>query len=534
MSMRTETLQLVISGDGKLLGAALGRSERQVKTFAGRMGGMFTGVGKKFAGAVGKLSPLALIGGTGGILMAARDIINYQDAISSLGISAGLSTERMMALEKQIQSAAYTTGQSRDKLLAAVTEVYDKTSDIDYAVAAFEHVGKASTAMSADITQTARVLGAFKMGMNVTNEEAQELFDTMARMGSMGTFGFAQQAANAEKLFTTSATMLGITKDNFAEYSAFLQTIKPMFGSGEQTASAVERIATQLSTDPRKRRAIGFNLFDADGNVKDFKKLIERISSMSERHRRRLFGNYSRAFMPFTTAQGREAFDNFIKQGTEAGFVSQAFSRKQQEARFQLNALSSAAKEFAGVALSPILADLTAKMNELTGNPAAMEEFRNNLVAIGEAVGAIGKGVSFVAKGLKGWSDFWGNEGSVRVKEQQVNKIDRATRNELMKKHGLTFRDRKDMDWKTWHNRTDALLDDYHMNYRSRPAAGALQSIMNQARLTSQMQRIAIQSPDVRNHINLNVQVTPDDRVISQSDDSNTSITTKCNRGVFR
>ena len=40
--------------------------------------------------------------------------------------------------------------------------------------------------------------------------------------------------------------------------------------------------------------------------------------------------------------------------------------------------------------------------------------------------------------------------------------------------------------------------------------------------------------PEVSNYINLNVQVTPDDRVISQSDDSNTSITTKYNRGVFR
>jgi hypothetical protein len=422
--MKTETLSLVISGDGARLGAELGKSERNVKTFSGRVGGMFTGVGKKITGAVGKLSPWAMVGGTAGIMMAARDLIDYQDTLSSLGITAGLTTEEMMSLDQKIHNLAYTTGQSREKLVAALRSM---TSDVDteFAVEAIENVGKASTAMSFDIEETAKAFVAFRRDMGATNEEAAALFNTMMTMN---------QSLPVDRL-ANAVSSLGITKDNLAQYNAFIHTVKNHVGGEDRAAAMIERVVTDARTKKSIQYKIGAELFDTDGKIKDFRLFIQRVSKMTEEQRQKRFGpQHSKVFTPFARGDGFKVFDDFIADAQEAGFVTDAFTRKQREAKFQLNTLTTAAKEFAGAGLSPILSDLTAKLRELTGNPAAMEKFRNNLTCVAETVGHIGKAVGWVAKGVQGYGDFWEYTGSNGALNAEWGKVPKEIRRELEKK----------------------------------------------------------------------------------------------------
>jgi hypothetical protein len=73
-SGRTENLKLVISGDGKLLGAELGNSEKRVRQYENRVTQTFSHMGSKIGSSIkGMVSgPLALLGGSAAILYAGK------------------------------------------------------------------------------------------------------------------------------------------------------------------------------------------------------------------------------------------------------------------------------------------------------------------------------------------------------------------------------------------------------------------------------------------------------------------------------
>lgn len=85
MSNRTETLKLIISGDGRLLGTELGKTESQVKQWGGRVGGVFSSIGKRISSSVKSIisNPLSIVGGTAGVMYAAKQgcILNYTNSI---------------------------------------------------------------------------------------------------------------------------------------------------------------------------------------------------------------------------------------------------------------------------------------------------------------------------------------------------------------------------------------------------------------------------------------------------------------------
>jgi len=513
MSMKGETLSINITGDGKRLAAELGRSEKSIKAFSGKVGGMLSGVRKGFNGAVGKMAanPLALIGGAAGVMMAARNLVDYQDSLSSLGITAGLSAEQMMSLGDRINKLSYTTGQSREQLAAALKSM---SSDVDteFATAAIESVGKAATAMSIDIGDAASAFVAFRRDMGATTEEAEKMFNSMVAMDS--NFDL--------KRLASSAQTLGLTKDNFADYNAFIQTIKPNFGGAEGAAKAVDNIAMALQTDKRFQRDLGPEIINTDGTIKDFRKLIEKMASMSAKQRKTRFGNYGKAFLPFDDANGFKVFDDYINKGKEANFVADAFSRKQKEGKFQMNMLSAAAKDFAGMALTPVLADLTAQMGALTSDPAALQSFQAGIQGIAGAFGALGKVVGVVGKALGAWGDMWEWLGDKYGKMV-------AGPDPMRKNHNPSGRSNVASG-----RRAPPTLQTATSQAGASTPAGSHRSNRTRLQYASRTApTVNVAPPDVKNAINLNIQVTEGGRVISQSDDKNTTLNANVNRGKF-
>jgi hypothetical protein len=531
--MRTETLSLVISGDGKMLGNELGRQERRVNTFAGKVGGMFAGMGKRIGGAVGRLAnPLALIGGTAGVMMAARDLIQYQDSISSLGISAGLSAGQMMELEKRIQSAAYATGQSRESLVSAVKEMAELTGDNDFAASALEDVGRAATAVSADITTTAQAFAAFRRDMGATNEQAAALFNTMAAMGNV----------RSMDRFARSAQVLGLTMDNFAGYNALIKTLAPTMGGVDNAANAVDQIATTLKTHKSGQlRHMFRDAIDSKGTITDYKKLLEAISGMTERTRKAVFSKAGASLVSFDVNKITADFNRYIEKAENAKHVTDGFARKQGEAKYQINALTTAAKEFAGVALSPVLADLTAHFNALISNPAKMREFNNNLTNMASALGDIAtivgplakvgailasgtaQGINITKEGMEGWKQDYANRKNTPkpATKRQLSREYYANKEDFFVKYDIN---KTELEQRAKRITSDPGVINMHIARMAQQEA---------ARRLGQPATAAVQPPEVKNNIVINQQITESGRVITEVNNPNTSITTNMRRGQF-
>lgn len=526
--MRTDGIKLVISGDGKGLTAELGRQEKGLKSFAGKAGTMLKGVGSKMRSGLGsmagKLSPLAMIGGTAGVMMAAKNLMDYQDSLSSLGIRARLSAEDMMKLDKRVHDLAYSTGQSREGLVGAIKDMTD-TVGYDYAAEAIEHVGKAATAMSIDVKDAAGAYTIFRRDMGATAEEASALFNTMAAMD--GDFALGKLA--------TSVSTLGLNKDNFGQYNALIQSIKGQMGGADAAARAIDSIALRIRSGRRVRRELarrgGGDLFDTEGNIKDFRKFMEFMSAQPADLRKRMFEQRdSRAFLGFDTEKGFEVFDAFVKSGREATFVSDAFARKQKEVKFQINALTAAGKEFAGAALSPILADITAKLTELTNNPDRMNKFRSDIMSVADALGAVAKTVMFVAKGLGLWGQFWEDMGTMYGSSGPVTvgKVDVGTKEEREIKHGLRDETGKKvkLDGATKKQRKEEMNNELHKRIQEAIADDIYKK-------TGKYPTISGQPIKVDNPVSLTVNITETGRVIAESDNPSSRPNVKVNRGAF-
>ena len=517
MTTRTETLKLIISGDGRLLGTELNKSEKQVTSWGGRLGGVFSGINNKIASSVKRIAtnPLTIVGGTAGFMYAGKMLIDYQSALSTIGINAGKTAAEILSLDQALNKTALDVGQDRDDLVSAMSDIIDKTGDYEFAAESMHNVGRASTAMSAEVMDSGRVLSALRLGMNATAEEAEEYFDIMARMGNIGSFTFAQQASQAERLFSSAALAVGIQKKNFAEYNAFMQTVKPMFGSADMAGTAIESIMNKLKTDGSKiQKKLGFRLFDEKGAIIDFERTIKAIAKLSPSQRSKMFGEYSKAFTIFDSEKGLTDFERYIETGRQAGFISEAFARKQQDAKVQLSTLTTIAKTFSGTALVPTLDSLTKGLRSITQDPEKIKQVADNIEILATAFGGLAKWL--VIKPAEGWAEILGvvtepfsDRGRQRT---QLSKQARAAFRALSKEDQELLRPM--ISNNNWNTST------YEVLRRWRPEALGLQ---NDSAL--------VQTPKIEQKITV---VAPEGTKVLSETRTPVNMKTQVNRGSFR
>lgn len=402
MGERTEHLNLIISGDGKLLGAELDKETRAIKRFGANAGNIFSGINQKFRSSLKNIAsnPLTIIGGTGAILYAGRQIMEYNDKLSTLRLNAQKTVEDQLKLDKTISSTALATGQTREKILETLSEIVDKTGDFDFAVASIESLSRASTGMGADLMDTGRLASGLKMNLNATAEEMTKIFDIFATSGNKGSFTFAEMATQSERLLS-AATMLNIKKDTFAEYAGFLQYAFLPFGTPEETSTAVKNIAITLQKERGKiRKLLKYDPYDKDGNVTNFSQTIADIVKMSKGDigvLSKIFGDSATAFgqlnKEFREAGNLNSFNALINAGQQGGFINYAFSEKANEMKFFVNAMAEIGKIFTNAAMNPVIKSLSEELQKITADPEKMEQFV-------EATRELGENLSYVLTSL--------------------------------------------------------------------------------------------------------------------------------------
>jgi hypothetical protein len=434
-----------------------------------------------------------------------------------------MSAGQLMELERRTTSLAYSTGQSRENLIAAAKEMAGLTGDNDFAAAALEDVGRAATTMGTDITATAQAFAAFRRDLGASNDQAAALFNTMAAMGNTQSMdGFAR-----------SARALGLTMDNFAGYSALVKAFSDDMGGVDNAAAAIDKIAIAIKGgDRRVKRAFG-GVIDDKGTITDYKKLLGTLSKMTDRERKRALGGIGKELVEFDAGKVTADFDKYIEKGKNAAFITENFAKKQQGAKFQMNMLSTAAKEFAGVALSPILADLTAQMNALTSNPEAMEKFRGNLQGVADTIGALGQVVGVASAALGAWGDMWEwlgyKFGEAEVKLANAGMSAKNAGASVKKKIGLEDADGNPKGVAKVFN--DGLSSAAQLKRLPNAVPEKLNALRSQ--LKNQETTVNVEPPEVKNNIVINQQITPDGRVITEVNDPNTAVKTNHNPGRF-
>ncbi|HEX2958025.1 MAG TPA: phage tail tape measure protein [Chitinispirillaceae bacterium] len=394
MANRTENLKLIISGDGRLLGAELGRSERQIRNWGGRVDSVFSGIGKKLI-SIAK-SPLAIAGGAAGILYAGKQIIDYNSKLTRLGIQAEISTEEILKLKEELGNVALATGQSRTDLLAGLEKIVEQTGDLKFARDIMQDLGIAATATGAGMEYLGALAVQLRDKLKMGKDEIKASLNLLTVQGKAGAFTLENMATMGERLFAAAGRfdMKGI-KD-LGNFGAMLQIARMGTGSSEQATTAIENMLADILDKQKEIKKAGFNIFAGEGQLKKFDEIVKGIITATKGNEIKLGNIFGRESIRGLTTLAKlyrdtGGFDLFEQlagaDAEKADQIMKDFLQYSTDLGFQLKQIGNLAWDFGEAAFGPALGTLSKSLNELLSDSGKMDAFRNEIRELGSEIG---------------------------------------------------------------------------------------------------------------------------------------------------
>ena len=395
---RTETLKLIISGDGRKLSNEIGKSERQIKSYGNSISSIFTGVNKHIYSSVKRMAtnPLAIVGGTAGLLYAGKQIVDYDSKLTRLGIQAEISAKEMFALREQISKVSLASGQSRLGILSGLDKIVEQTGDLAFARDVMNELAVASTATGAGMEYLGALAVQLKEKFKVGKAEIGTALNLLTVQGKAGAFTLENMATLGERLFAAAGRFDMNGLKDLGNFGALMQVSRMGTGSSEQATTAIENLLSDILNKQKQIRKAGFNIFGSDGELKHIDEIIKGILIATKGNEIKLgqiFGQESIRGLStlaklYRDTHGFELFDKLA--GADADHANQIlkdFAKYSQSAKYQIDQLGNIFGEFADAGLSPIISDLNVNLRKLTENPQEMEKFLTKIRGMGKDLG---------------------------------------------------------------------------------------------------------------------------------------------------
>lgn len=407
---RTETLRLILSGDGKLLSAELSKSENKIKTFSEHSRSMLRGMGRHFQ-SWGQdvrhsiLAPIAGIASAGAIFAATKRIIEFDAALSRLAIGGNATAETQMRLRKEIQETADRSYQSWNAVSEGINAIIVKTGDMDFARQSIKDIGVAATASGATMADMAAVAVGLRDKIGLTKDEILPAFNLITVQGKRGAFTLGDMAAQGERLFSAAQRFNVHGMQQLRVFGSLVQTARMGTGSSEQATTAVENTLADIIDKYKEIRQLAhFSVFkEGKDGAKELKPLEEVIKGIvigtkgDPTKLAKIFGRESIRAMNTIVADykkngGFALFDDIKTQDMgRANQLMEDFARYSKEAAPQLQLIANQMDKFSSRALTPAIREFTKAIQDMSANPERVER-------IARAAGDIAAGLSVIAK----------------------------------------------------------------------------------------------------------------------------------------
>jgi len=383
---------------------------RSMSRVAASTGRIFESAGNKYTGMLAGLATGATV----------NKIVNDERRLTRLGISAGISAEKVHELKKQILDVAQTPEIRVDpgEITSAIEAILEKTGDLKFAEDNLHNIGAAIQATGAGGAAIGEVMAEFqKMGI-VLKDDVLTALDILNVQGKDGAFTLANLAALGPRVMTAYSASGRTGLDAIRELGAALQVVRQGTGSAEMAATAFEAVLRTLA-DPKKikdlKRYSGIELFDAE-KLKKGEKVLRPINELIVEIIEKSKGDQTKLGMIFD-AEAIRAFNSVAGEFKRIGVVEsmKKFMDVQADGTTTLNDSARAANDVAGSLqniytaweqlgdeslLGPIqkLGDIT---NQI-GSENTQNIMKTLLIGGGVLAGGVAVGKVFRRKGGKG------------------------------------------------------------------------------------------------------------------------------------
>lgn len=370
-----------------------------VEAFASRAASAIQGVDKAFSG-LG--TAMGAIGVSLSVGAATKEIIELDNRLTRIGLTADASAEQVASLKQKVFEAASDSSIKIDttSINDALDVVMTKTGDLKYAEDNIRNIAIAIQATGEQGASIGSVFAEFqKFGYSA--EQITQLMDDMVKQGDQGAFTFGE-FAKAGSAVISAYSPIGTAPEDIKKANAAMQIIMKGTKSAEIAVTALGSAMSELSSPDKQQKlmAIGVRVRDESGKFRDFNDIMADLLKVSEK-----VGNTDFLGNIFgqTSMQAIRAYSNFYEDmypklmdlGDTAGAMENKSATMANTLAANLQQVQTAFVRFADAKLTEPLEKLTNLLNKLAEDPDA---FNRIFTGIAVGIGSIAavKGLSSV------------------------------------------------------------------------------------------------------------------------------------------
>ncbi len=357
-----------------------------VQKFASSAASAIQGIDKAFSGLGTAASAIGVSLSVGA---ATKEIIQLDNRLTRIGLTADASAEQVNALKQKVFEAASDSKIKIDttSINDALDVVMTKTGDLKYTEDNIRNIAIAIQATGEQGASIGSVFAEFQK-FGYTAEQISKLMDDMVKQGDQGAFTFGE-FAKAGSAVISAYSPIGTAPDDIKRANAAMQIIMMGTKSAEIAVTALGSAMAELSSPDKQQKlmAIGVRVRDESGAFRDFNDIMADLLKVSEK-----VGNtdFRGSIFGTTSMQAIRAYGNFYEDmypklmdlGDTTGAMEQKSATMADTLAANLQQVQTAFVRFADAKLTEPLEKLTDLLNKLAEDPDAF-----NRIFTGIAVG---------------------------------------------------------------------------------------------------------------------------------------------------
>lgn len=389
-----------------------------MQKFASTAASAVQGIDKAFSG-LG--TAMGAIGVSISVGAATKEIINLDNRLTRIGLTADASAEQVNQLKQKVFDAATDSKIKIDttSINDALDVVMTKTGDLKYSEDNIRNIAIAIQATGEQGSAIGSVFAEFQK-FGYTADQISALMDDMVKQGDQGAFTFGE-FAKAGSAVISAYSPIGTAPEDIKRANAAMQIIMMGTKNAEIAVTALGSAMSELSSPDKQAKlmAIGVRVRDESGKFRDFNDIMADLLKVSEKA-----GNtdFLGSIFGQTSMQAIRAYSNFYEDmypklmdlGDTTGAMESKSAKMANTLAANLQQVQTAFVRFADSNLTGLLSKFTNILNRLSEDPEAFNRiFKGIAVGIG-SIAAV-KGLASVMNILSGIANLKKGGGNINI-----------------------------------------------------------------------------------------------------------------------
>jgi len=351
-----------------------------------------------FSGTAAKLGAL----GVGLSLGAAtRDMIALDHQMTRMGVTAGISAQKVGKIKQEIYAAALAAKVSEKDVSEAFNVVIERVGDLEYAEENIKSIALTLAATGESASGVGDIFSSLA-NINLPVDETLRFLDAADAIGKVGAFSLGDFAKKAPAIVAAYG-QIGTSAGDLENAMKALQIMMKGIGTPDETVTALTRTINELNTKEDELLKIGIKV--RNGNkLRDLNDIMFDVSARIDKdgNAKRFFDIFSIESMKTVLAfnqYGKGMQAQFAQIGNSMGEISRDAATMGKTFQSNLKNMQTAFNKFADANMGKVLAPVTKFLNSMAEDPkrfdATFNAIKRGLIAI--TVIKVGTGlVSFI------------------------------------------------------------------------------------------------------------------------------------------